>query len=488
MSLSSDFSRFAAQAALVRPLLAGVVLAILAGCGGGGGGGAPPPPSAVNQAPTFTSSGSIAVAENSGGSIYQATATDPEGAPVTFSISGGADAARFIIGSTGQLNFAAPPNFDLPADSDGNNVYVVELTASDGVGRGTLTLSVTVTNSKEGVAVRRIATGFVTPAAMSAVSDTALLVVEKNGAIYYYNLQNGSRQLLEQVSPTSGLNVLAIAAAPDFASKGRFMVMYTVNGFLVVHEYLRNPAGPTVPNFFGPLLQISAPDYAGGGWLGYGTDGNLLIATGDAGGTGDPSGSAQSDSSFLGKIIRVIPNADPFGCAAACFYSFSRIAKGLHQPVGGFVYSAGLLIGDRGQAAADEVDFFPAGASGVNFGWPFKEGFRIVQGTPPANVVDPVTEYARPGGSAVQGIVGGAIGGSFVPSLSGHYVFADRSGAIFSFPTASLQNARTATERRTADFEPDAGAIEQPVAVIADSAGRLYILDADGEIFRVDAG
>jgi hypothetical protein len=473
-----------------------MALGVLAGCGGGGGGGAPPPPAPVNQAPTFTSGASAAVVENSGGTIYRAAATDPEGAAVAFSIVGGADAARFNIAPNGELLFVAPPNFDLPTDSDQNNVYLVEIGASDGQNQSRQTVTVTVSNSKEGVFVRRIGTGFVNPVAMSPVSDTHLLVAEKNGAIYAFNLQNGSRTLLAQIPSVSGQGVLSIAAANDFVGSGSFFVMYMNAGSIVVQQYLRNPLpnGPTVPNAFGPVLTIPASDYAGGGWVGFDFSGRLLIATGDAGGTGDPTGSAQNDSSRLGKIILAEQNPDPFAGASPVFYLFTTVAKGLHQPVGGFAYNfgsntVGLLIGDRGQAVADEVDFFAQGASGINFGWPFKEGFRIVQGTPPGGVVDPLTEYLRPGGAGVQGIVGGAIGGSIpVPALDKTYVFADRSGAIFSFPISSLQNARTTTERRTADFAPDVGAIDQPAGIVADYLGRLYILDGDGEIFRVDAG
>jgi glucose/arabinose dehydrogenase len=239
-------------------------------------------------------------------------------------------------------------------------------------------------------------------------------------------------------------------------------------------------------------MAVDAPQYPGGGWLGFDSSGNLWIATADAGGIGDPSGSAQSDSSRLGKIIRAGPNPDPFAGASPVFYLVSTVAKGLHQPNGGSFFGGGLVLPDRGQAATEEIDLLPAGANGANFGWPFKEGTRIVQGTPPAGVVDPVLEYARSTGAAAQGIVGGAIGGNAVPSLNGQYVFADRLGAIFSVPAASLQSGRTLTasaiERRTLDFAPDAGAIDEPVAVVADAAGRLYVLDADGEIFRVDAG
>jgi glucose/arabinose dehydrogenase len=473
-------------------LTAGGAIALLAACGGGGGGAPPPPPPPANiQAPSFTSASSTSVVENSGGAIYQATATDPEGAPVTFSISGGADGGRFIIGSTGQLNFAAPPNFDLPSDSDGNNVYSVELAASDGQRQSTLTLSVTVTNSKEGISVKRIATGFLPFEAVAAAGDTHLLLAGEDGNIYSYDLQGGGFQYRESLGRAFGqqLGVLALAAANDFAASGRFVAMHYQFDSLRVEEYRREFSGITLLDPNGRNLTITAKDYSGGGWLGFDAQGRLLIATGDAGGTGDPSGSAQNDSSRLGKLIRADPNPDPFAGAAATYWLFNNVAKGFHQPAGGFVYSGGLLIGDRGESVVDEVNFLATGASGSNFGWPFKEGFRIVRGTPPVEVVDPVTEYGRSSAAAaLQGNVGGAIAGSAVGSIAGHYVFADRSGAIFSFPAASLQNARTATERRTADFVPDVGTIDRPVGVVADSNGRLYIIDSDGDIFRVDAG
>lgn len=481
----------------VRRVAASLAVALLAGCGGGGGGGAPPPPPPVNQAPFFTSGTSASLVENSGGTVYQAAATDPEGTPVSFSISGGADAARFSISTNGQLSFNVPPNFDLPTDADGNNVYLVEIAASDGPNRTTQTVAVTVTNSREGIAVRRIATGFVEPTSFSPVSDTHLLVAQKNGAIYLFDLQTGNRQLLVQIPGVNGQGVISIAANNDFAGSGTFFVMYMSNGTIVVQQYLRipNPNGPTVPSSSGPVLTIPAPDYAGGGWVGFDFGNQLLIATGSAGGTGDPTGSAQNDSSRLGKMILARQNPDPFPAPP---YLISTVAKGLHQPVGGFPFtlgpldSRGLLIGDRGQAVADEVDFLGYNASGINYGWPFKEGFSNVQGTPPAGLTDPVTDYARSAGAALQGIVGGAIGGAPgatpVPALAATYVFADRSGAIFSFPMASLGNARATTERRTSDFAPDAGAIDQPVGVTVDSLGRHYILDGDGEIFRAEAG
>ena len=56
--------------------------------------------------------------------------------PVTWSISGGADAARFVV-TDGVLSFAIAPDFEAPADADGDNVSRVVLRATDVAGNST---------------------------------------------------------------------------------------------------------------------------------------------------------------------------------------------------------------------------------------------------------------------------------------------------------------------------------------------------------------
>lgn len=470
-----------------------LALSLLASCGGGSSPGASPPPTA-NQAPKFTSASNVSVAENTAGIFYQAAATDADGDPLTYSISGGADSSRFSITSSGQLAFTAAPNFDLPADANGDNIYEVQVSVSDGKVAATQALVISVTNSKEGIAVHRIANGFTDPVAISPVSDTAMLVAEKSGAVYLVNPKTGAKSLLVQIDRVGGSGVTAIAAAPSFSSDGTFFAMYTTTyGALLVNRYLRNPAGPTVPDNFGPVFGVTAPDYAGGGWLGYDASGALLAATGDAGGAGDPTGSAQDAGSRLGKVLRITPNPDPYSGAAASFFIISTIAKGLHQPNGGGRIAGGVLIADRGQDVAEEINFLPSGSGLLNYGWATKEGTHTVRGTPPADAVDPVLEYPRGAGSrSGQAIIGGAPGPSAIASLANQYVFADRSGAIFAVNSALVRQGVTLgpamMERRDADFAPDQGAIDHPVAVTAGPDGSLYIVDADGEIFRVDGG
>ena len=74
-------------------------------------------------------------------------ASDPDsGTTLTYSISGGSDAARFAINSaTGALSFVSAPDFETPADADHNNSYIVQVSVSDGslVDSQTITVNVT---------------------------------------------------------------------------------------------------------------------------------------------------------------------------------------------------------------------------------------------------------------------------------------------------------------------------------------------------------
>jgi hypothetical protein len=161
----------------------GLALSALVGCGGGGDDA--PAPSA-NRPPAFTSMATATVAENSGGTVYTATASDLDGNPLTFSIAGGPDAARFNLTAGGALSFAAPPDFEDPTDADRNNSYVVQLAVSDGTATATLDLTVSVTNvGPDNFVVRRVGAGFSQPLYLAPVPGDAnrVFVVEKGGRI-----------------------------------------------------------------------------------------------------------------------------------------------------------------------------------------------------------------------------------------------------------------------------------------------------------------
>jgi uncharacterized delta-60 repeat protein len=112
-----------------------------------------------NHAPEITSNGggaaaNINVSENTT-AVATVTATDADLDAVTYSIAGGTDAALFGIDSnSGVLNFNAAQNFENPADNNGDNVYVVVVTADDGKGGTDVqTISVRVTDIAEGIRI-----------------------------------------------------------------------------------------------------------------------------------------------------------------------------------------------------------------------------------------------------------------------------------------------------------------------------------------------
>ncbi len=77
------------------------------------------------------------------------SAADPEGNTVfTWSLSG-TDSGDFEISETGVLSFKNPPDYELPADSDGNNVYLITVRAYDGNLTGALDVTVSVGNRND---------------------------------------------------------------------------------------------------------------------------------------------------------------------------------------------------------------------------------------------------------------------------------------------------------------------------------------------------
>lgn len=98
-----------------------------------------------NFPPVFGNEAEIFVDENTVGAITILSVTDADNDPITFGALGGADAARFQLNAvTGALSFITPPDFETPADANGDNIYEVTATASDGQATATQTLLITV--------------------------------------------------------------------------------------------------------------------------------------------------------------------------------------------------------------------------------------------------------------------------------------------------------------------------------------------------------
>lgn len=493
---------------------------LLSSCGGGGS--PQPGPPGGNSPPAFTSAATANIAENGTGTIYTATATDPDNNPLTFSIAGGADGARFAMTAAGALSFAATPDFEAPTDADGNNVYQVTLSVSDGTTSTTLNLAVTVTNAgPDGFRVTRVGSGFDRPVFVAPVPDGSgrVFVVQQAGLIRILNPATGAvagtpfLNVTAQTSTDGERGLLGFATAPDFATSGTFYVFLTnLAGTLEVRRYRTLAGNRDLADAATADLILSVPHPAfnnhNGGWIGFGPDGLLYVGTGDGGGSGDPFGNAQNRNSLLGKMLRIDVASDAFpanpdrdyAIPAGNLFAASGGAPeiwafGLRNPYRNSFdpLTQALWIGDVGQNAREEIDLMRPTDGGANFGWNVVEGTANFTGPPQAGFTPPVAEYLHGTGNREgDSVTGGYVYRGPVEALRGQYIFADFVRPnIWSIPIARLGIGTTLASNeftlRNADFAPNAGALSNISSFGVDQAGNLYIADYDGEIFRIEA-
>ena len=101
----------------------------------------------VDEPPTLDGPQTVTYNENNSGVVATYTVSDPENGRVTLEPKGD-DGGHFRI-TGGQLFFNAHPDYEAPLDSDTDNVYILNLEASDGNSTTTLPVTVTVTKVNE---------------------------------------------------------------------------------------------------------------------------------------------------------------------------------------------------------------------------------------------------------------------------------------------------------------------------------------------------
>ena len=183
----------------------------------------------ANEAPSFTSTAPTSVPENTSGTIYTASASDPDaGDTVTFSIDpSSTDADDFSITANGALSFQSPPDFEDEQDADQDNTYVVGLVATDGGGAtATQTVTVSVTNVIENQAptfssttastsVPENSTGTVFTASASDADDDTLTYSVVGGAdADKFNIDSSSGALTFKSAPDYE-NPADVSSPPD---------------------------------------------------------------------------------------------------------------------------------------------------------------------------------------------------------------------------------------------------------------------------------
>ena len=127
---------------------------------------------------------SVNVAENAT-AVTTVTATDADlpAQTLTYSISGGADAAKFTIdATTGALSFVAAPDFEAPTDAGANNVYDGQVQADGRHTPDTQAIAVTVTAVNDNNPVITSNGGGATAAVNVAENTTAVTTVTATDA------------------------------------------------------------------------------------------------------------------------------------------------------------------------------------------------------------------------------------------------------------------------------------------------------------------
>jgi len=336
--------------------------------------------------------------------------------------------------------------------------------------------------------------------------------------------------VLNSVPTGEEQGLLGLAFHPDYA----------VNGFFYVHvtdRVLRFQvsADPLIANVASQQTVLLIPQPGSnhnGGWIEFGPDAALYIATGDGGGNNDDgightpgTGNSQDiTDNLLGKILRIDVSGDDFPLDPNRNYAippdnpFVNVtgddeiwAYGLRNPFRASFdrVTNDLYIADVGQGNCEEINVQPAGSpGGDNYGWRLREGTVPtpsggVGGAAPPGAIDPIVDYphslasAGPGpGAGYSGyaVTGGYVYRGPVSELTGRYFFGDFfTSKIWSliwdgsdptgFDGSNYQDL--VSHQGDPRFVPNVGSIDSIASFGEDAAGNLYVLDLDGEVFYI---
>ncbi|MEQ8763625.1 MAG: PQQ-dependent sugar dehydrogenase [Planctomycetota bacterium] len=353
-----------------------------------------------------------------------------------------------------------------------------------------------------------VQTGFTSPIFVTAAPGDyeRLFVVEQTGRIKI--IKNGQTlatpfiNLSTRIRNGSERGLLGLAFHPNYESNGFFFVNYTRSGDgdTVIARY-QVTADPEVADFNSEqiLLTVDQPfSNHNAGMLAFSpVDGYLYIGMGDGGSGNDPGNRAQTTSELLGKMLRIdvdggppygIPPSNPFVGPGDPLDEIWTI--GLRNP---WRYSfdsqtGDLWIADVGQNVREEINFQAASSpGGENYGWRCMEGFRCT-GLSGCTCNDvaltlPIRDYDHSGGNC--SVTGGYVyRGCNIPDLDGTYFYADYcTGRIWSLKYVNGQESDF--QERTSELDPPSGTINNVSSFGQDNFGEVYIVDIDGDIFRI---
>lgn len=383
-----------------------------------------------------------------------------------------------------------------------------------------------------GFTAQLLATGLSQPLFVTFAPGDAsrIYIVEQTGRILSLNLQTNGMTTFFTVTGLTSANgeqgLLGLAFDPNYLSNGKFYLDFTVPGgafgngvthvsqFQLPSSQKKKKKKKSTEKI---LLTFNHPQSNhNGGWIGFsprpGDSNNLYIATGDGGNANDqgsghlePGGNAQSNTTLLGKMLRI--HVDPATAAVTIpadnpFFSSGTFrreiwAYGLRNPFrNSFDRQTGrMFIGDVGQDTREEVDVQEATnpGGGENYGWRLREGAiatptgnPAVGGPASPGAVEPILDYDHSVGETVIG--GYVYRGSQIPALQGKYIFGDYvAGKIFAadYDGTTASNFQDITSilfpTRTGGFS-----LRNPSSFGEDADGELYITDiGSGSVYKI---
>lgn len=173
----------------------------------------------VNYPPVFTSPDTFSVEENISGIAADIDANDGDGGAVdenvSYSIAGGDDYLEFYIDAqTGELSFITPPDYETPTDIDGNNEYIVTISASDEQNYSSQTITITVTDIEDGNGISHTSQKDISIFPMPA--DTYLTI--KHNIKCKINLLNLQGQIVKEAFTNENINIENLTPGVYFVS------------------------------------------------------------------------------------------------------------------------------------------------------------------------------------------------------------------------------------------------------------------------------
>ena len=230
-----------------------------------------------------------------------------------------------------------------------------------------------------------------------------------------------------------------------------------------------------------------------GGDLKFGPDGHLYVFSGDGGFIGDPERSALDLTSYLGKILRIVPTpaaAEPYRVPDDNPFvdrtdALAEIwAYGLRNPWRGSfdTLTGDLWIGDVGDFAWEEVNVAWAdegGGRGLSYGWSAYEGTTRFNDDQPADGHE-LPFFVYPHGEQGCSVTAGErYRGEAISGLWGWFVMAD-------FCTGVVRALEVLPDR-TPGRLVELGVVPSPVSVRAGPDGELFVVSVEGGLHPVVA-